>query len=449
MLKNISLPLTRKNPYIGPRPFKKDDSELFFGRDREAQKLTAAIIVNPILIFYAQSGSGKTSLLNAKIIPQLEKERSEVMSWVRLGVPIPLNLEDNVSIDEIDNIFVFNTLVSWDIAPKIASNQKLIEYFSLHQPEINEVEGLGLTVIIFDQFEEIFTSYQDLWKDRDDFFTQIKELLQENPKFRVVFSLREDFIAQLEPYLQIFNNDILSRYRLQLLKPTPAVTAVKNPIKETNRRYGLGVAERLVEDLRSINVEHQGITKIAPGEFVEPVQLQVVCQTLWARLPNNVKIIEKDHLLEYGNVNSALEAFYDRIMKGAGKLNNVSEVDIRDWIDVYLVTPAKTRGMVFHGFAGKITMEAMEFLENQHLIRAEIRAGARWYELTHDRLIEPIQKSNRSFHDRLQARKLLNRRIFNLLLLFGIVGLLLLAIIPLKIGETSQSIFDILLDLFQ
>jgi hypothetical protein len=56
------------NPYVGPRTFVEAQRRLFFGRDREARDLTARIVAERLLLFYAQSGAGKSSLLNARVI---------------------------------------------------------------------------------------------------------------------------------------------------------------------------------------------------------------------------------------------------------------------------------------------------------------------------------------------------------------------------------------------
>ena len=62
------------NPYVGPRTFARSQSHLFFGRKREARDLLARIISERLLLFYAQSGAGKSSLLNTRIIPGLQAE---------------------------------------------------------------------------------------------------------------------------------------------------------------------------------------------------------------------------------------------------------------------------------------------------------------------------------------------------------------------------------------
>ena len=67
------------NPYIGPRPFEEKDSENFFGRSREIRELTSLVIAHRVVLFYAQSGAGKTSLLQAGLVPRL-RERKKIMT---------------------------------------------------------------------------------------------------------------------------------------------------------------------------------------------------------------------------------------------------------------------------------------------------------------------------------------------------------------------------------
>ena len=73
------------NPYVGPRPFKEDEEKLFFGRDQESLSLLSLIITEPLLLFYAQSGAGKSSLLNTKIVPNLRREGFTVLPIARVG----------------------------------------------------------------------------------------------------------------------------------------------------------------------------------------------------------------------------------------------------------------------------------------------------------------------------------------------------------------------------
>ncbi len=98
-------------PYVGPRPFQQDDSRLFFGRDREARDLVGLIVSNRAVFLHAPSGAGKTSLLNAKLIPFLKEEGFQVLPTTRVVRPIPETLKQG----EITNVYIFNTLVGCSV----------------------------------------------------------------------------------------------------------------------------------------------------------------------------------------------------------------------------------------------------------------------------------------------------------------------------------------------
>ncbi len=75
----------------------------------------------------------------------------------------------------------------------------------------------------------------------------------------------------------------------------------------------------------------------------------------------------------------------------------MSELELRKWFDEQLITEANTRGIVHRGpeKTGGLDNKVVEELDV--LLRAETRAGGTWYELAHDRFIEPIQKANRDW----------------------------------------------------
>ena len=93
------------NPYVGPRAFQLGEAELFFGREREARDLVSLVAAEQLVLFYAQSGAGKSSLINARLIPGLEEKGFNVLPVGRVsGTPLG-NCEP-------DNIFVSNLMLS-------------------------------------------------------------------------------------------------------------------------------------------------------------------------------------------------------------------------------------------------------------------------------------------------------------------------------------------------
>src|SRR5262245_13907039 len=96
------------NPYVGPRTFSEAEKDRFFGREREAQDLLALVLSERLVLFYAQSGAGKSSLLHTRLIPRLREEGFEVLPVGRVSGDLPAGLAPA----EVDNIFSFNLSLS-------------------------------------------------------------------------------------------------------------------------------------------------------------------------------------------------------------------------------------------------------------------------------------------------------------------------------------------------
>src|SRR5262249_61584303 len=67
-------PVAVRSPYFGPRPFEEGEKLLFFGRESDANELLSLVTAYPMVLLYSVSGAGKTSLVNARLIPMLRGE---------------------------------------------------------------------------------------------------------------------------------------------------------------------------------------------------------------------------------------------------------------------------------------------------------------------------------------------------------------------------------------
>lgn len=389
------------NPYVGPRTFLESDRDRFFGRDREARDLLALVVSEPLVLFYAQSGAGKSSLVNTRLIPDLRKRGFRIITGRVSGDTLPGT--------EVGNIFVFNLLRS--LAPKEITSAtfmtlSLKDFFcdtgnkSLLDIQAGESEPSRAHVLIIDQFEEIFRTHQEAWEKREDFFVQLAEAMEADPYLWVVLVMREDFIASLDPYLPLLPGRLRMRYYMQRLERPAALEAIKKPVKDL-RPFAEGVAERLVDDLRSVKVyKPDGTLDLQPGQYVEPVQLQVVCANLWQNLrPEGDQITEED-LREVGDVDISLGSYYaDRVKTTAASLN-VKERKIREWFADKLISSSGVRMPVLRepdGTSGGMEDRVIQALPD--LVRPEQRGGAIFYELTHDRLVKPIIANNKIWED--------------------------------------------------
>jgi hypothetical protein len=96
-------------PYVGPRPFERQHADRFCARTREVNEAFSLIVAHPVLLIYAQSGAGKTSLVKAGLIPLLEQEELDVLPVARVYGHFP----ETHPLEEVTNPYVLNTLLSW------------------------------------------------------------------------------------------------------------------------------------------------------------------------------------------------------------------------------------------------------------------------------------------------------------------------------------------------
>jgi len=278
------------NPYVGPRTFTYAERERFFGREREARDLLALVISERLVLFYAPSGAGKSSLLNTRLVPQLKEAGYAVLPMVRVGGELP------AGVSGVDNIFIFNCLLHLDqhsgdpqrfasmtlkdFLPRLTSPDGEMYYYDDNIELAEDVDAYEepLHILIIDQFEEIVTTHLERWQDRETFFRQLEEAMAADPLLWVVLTLREDYVAALDPYAGLLSNRLRARFYMQRMDYEAALEAVRQPAQQYGRPFAPDVAETLVDNLRQIRVRDTLAT--GPGQFVEPVQLQVVCYQL-------------------------------------------------------------------------------------------------------------------------------------------------------------------------
>ena len=401
------------SPFVGPRPFEKEDSDRFFGRTRETEELLSLIIAHRAVLVYAQSGAGKSSLLRAGVIPRLEDQQYQVLRSARVHGLLP----NDVPPESVQNIFVYHVLQYW--AATLPNGQSIKDHAKttlseflkplVAAPAADEDSPPPL-VVILDQFEEFFTTNQHRWQERRPFFNQLAQALNDLPTMKVVFVMREEYIAQLEPFNDLLPEKLRPRMHLERLRGNAARFAVVKPFENWGLSFDPNAADELMAELSEIRVAEGDKFRETRGEFVEPVQLQVVCQSLWENLPSEWKsgpksssdgsrVITAEYIERFGDVDNALARYYDRSVERAAGASEgrIGEGELRRWFGTALITPTGTRGLAFRGAPGatwRIPGLALKELEEAHVIRREDRSGTITHELTHDRFIEPIQKSN-------------------------------------------------------
>jgi hypothetical protein len=460
-------PPSRTNPYVGPRAF--EQGETLYGRDLEVMQLLHLLLAERIVLLYSLSGAGKTSLIQAALIPRLEEEGFGVLPPMRVS----LGLSADEPVDSSSNRYVLSLLLSLEEALPPEQRTSLDELSALSLGDYldrrQDGDGAVGTVLIFDQFEEILTLDPTDRELKLEFFAQVGAALQDRRRW-ALFAVREEFIAALEdPYLRPIPTRLRARYRLGLLAQKHARQAMQGPASAAGVTFTDAAAEKLAENLSRVRVlQPDGSTKSQPGLYVEPAQLQVVCRRLWDLLPEGAsQIVEEDigppedvDLILSGyyeeQVKAALSGYYaDQVQAAKGLPSRLgvygkafaatlgfglTEGTIRNWFDGKLITEQGIRDQVLEGpeESEGLDNRAIRPLVGAHLVRAERRRGATWLELAHDRLIEPVQASNAAWR-----RARLTRRIavgFTLIAILAIALAIWAAIAQMTIATLEDQL---------
>ncbi|YCM44597.1 WD40 repeat domain-containing protein [Verrucomicrobiaceae bacterium 227] len=406
--------------YVGPRPFRT--GQKLYGRNREAAELVSLLISQRLVLLHSPSGAGKTSLIQAKVVPAMLKRRFELpLNYSEEGsvsqpVIIRLNREPGSNDPPESNRYVLSLLLS--LESRLAEDQRrsiselaevsIGEYLDEAFPSTNLEAGAGMVagegfrplLLLFDQLEELLTIDPTDLQAKKDFVKELGKALRNQGRW-ALFAIREDFIGSFEPYLPAIPTRLAATYHLGLLKAEIAAEVIREPAEAAGVIFQDEVIELLIDDLRQVRVQEPGGDfRLKAGPYVEPVHLQVVCQTLWLSKGDDREITPR-HLeaLSSGRgtgVNEVLAGYYARQVVEAAKQGDVSERLVRDWFGKKLIGVQNVRLPILINEAMDfgLTTKCLDVLDKAFLIRRETRSGAQWYELAHDRLMPPVVNDN-------------------------------------------------------
>ena len=391
MITGAPAKVRRKNPYVGPRAFKAD--EPLYGRERECRELTDLLIAERIVLLHSPSGAGKTSLIQSGVIPKLTREGFSVSPVLRVNTFASKQVANRWVYSVVLALVGEDRLDDWPGLEHATIPDVLARLDSERAPDVERV-------LIFDQFEEILTLDPPDWRGQAKFFEQLGAALTDCRRW-VLFSMREDFIGGLDRYLGYLPGHLRTSYRLDFLQKDAALRAIQKPAEDHDAVFSAEGAEQLFDDLARVKVERPGgVVEERVGPYVEPVQLQVACHRLWRALKRNptgaVGTITAEDVKKFANIDTMLAGFYSEAVTDVAKETHIDERALRDWFDSELITVQEWRSQTRRGpSSGSVDVATvLTELENRYLIRSDRRAGVKWYELAHDRLIQPVLRSN-------------------------------------------------------
>ncbi len=390
--------ISKDNPYVGPRPFTK--GETLYGRAVEVQELFNLLQARRIVVLHSPSGAGKSSLVQAGLIPRLEQARFDVWCTIRVS----LNPRGLQGVPEDTNRYLLSALVSMEEElpeehRRTPAQLAELDFGSYMKSRPRRKSKANKSVVLlFDQFEEVLTADPLAVHQKRAFFDDLGRGLDEAGCW-ALFIVREDFLAALAPYRDRLPTQMANTFRLDLLGLEGATEAVVEPARKGGRSFP--AADKLIRDLSTVQEQQaDGSFEARQGVHVEPVQMQVVCRRLWEAMPDDDLSIDEDNLRAFADVSQALDIYYSDAVKRAAGDEQATERAIREWVGQRLITGG-IRAQVRQeaGSSGGLDNALIDVLRSAYVVRAEQRAGALWFELSHDRMVEPVQLDNEAWRE--------------------------------------------------
>jgi len=250
-------------PYPGLRTFERGDRHYFFGRERESYALYRLLDRNSFVTVVGNSGSGKSSLVRAGLLPLLEDEsendggRVWRCATLRPGEsPISRLAEALSGLDDED----------WDESVEREVRRVRIE-FALRRSSLGFAKaledvpdaGTDPILLVIDQFEEIFRyggfgedSVSDaLWRDETANFVQL--LLEATRGYgdavRVLITMRSDFIGDCARFQGLPEAVSAAPFLVPALTRAQREAVIVEPLAKVGAEIEPALVERLLNDI--------------------------------------------------------------------------------------------------------------------------------------------------------------------------------------------------------
>lgn len=404
--------MTGKSRYPGIRAFEEDEQFLFFGRNDEIRRLHAQVTANTLVVVFAKSGIGKSSLLNAGLLPLLDYDRYRSVK-VRF---------QNTAVSPTDALKneLKNYLNAAELSEQTGHSPQsapLWEY--LRACRFERYEAPATPVLVFDQFEEFF---EHPAAERQRFVSEIADLVNNRlPKrllenrsenlagytpvpVKVVFAIRSDRVSLLHELSADIPDILQNRFELRPLGRAAAREAIVRPAAFVGREldtppfsYAPSALNLILDALKNKNAE------------VESFQLQLVCQYIEKQLAKGAadpaRPVDESVFGGEEGIQNILQNYYEDTL---AELPDADRALARDFIERGLIVGGRRVGVTegVEREVWRIEPDLLKKLLDTRLVRAEITHLGKSYEISHDALVEPIVRSFKAREaERLEAEK--------------------------------------------
>jgi hypothetical protein len=237
-------------PYRGLLHFREEDAPFFFGREAVIDQLTDKVRRQPFVAVVGASGSGKSSVVRAGLLPRLRSDGNAAWETVIL-VPTDQPLK------AIARAFLPLLEPSMGEVDRLAEVTKLAEHFRLGTISLYDIverifekqSGTNRVLIVVDQFEELYTLTSDEEARRrflDELLTTTSRL---GFKANVLLGMRGDFVGKALAYRPLSDRLQDAQINLGPMTREELECAIRKPADKIQLEFEAGLVRRILDDV--------------------------------------------------------------------------------------------------------------------------------------------------------------------------------------------------------
>ncbi|MEL6842607.1 MAG: ATP-binding protein, partial [Bacteroidota bacterium] len=232
-----------RSPFKFLDAYTREDRDQFFGREEETAQLYETVNQNRLVLVYGPSGTGKTSLIQCGL-----GNRFEATDWlpifIRRGNHLPTALQQSLeqqADDKLEGAF-------WEAADENPLIELIEDLFA---------EYLRPVYLIFDQFEEIFVLGNA--EEQATFFQAMADIYAAKMPCRLLFVMREEYLA----HLYEFEQKIPSLFKRRLRVETMSAQQASEVVRQSCGRFNITLESPEDNPLQIVNKITEGRSGVA------------------------------------------------------------------------------------------------------------------------------------------------------------------------------------------
>lgn len=247
------------NPFVGLKPYSKNTSNSYFGREQDVENLLQILQKNKLLTLNGVSGSGKTSLINSGLIPRLQngfigqagKEWS--ITSFRPGINILLNLSHALTQNNVLKVDSKSNTTDQKYYSEIISNSGSMGVVEIYKR--SDIFNKKNLLIIIDQLEDLFKyeKYFDSSKSEDDNNLMdiiYRSVTMKNTAIYFLICIETPYLSKLTSYKKLQEIISKSQYAIQNLNQTGINQILEKTFKKQNILFDSKVVDLFNQTLK-------------------------------------------------------------------------------------------------------------------------------------------------------------------------------------------------------